>query len=43
MKIYKENSFLIFDFEDGKTVKYDFATKKSYGFLERKLTDFRIS
>lgn len=32
MKVYKENSFLIFDFEDGKTVKYDFATKKSYGF-----------
>ncbi|MBO5828747.1 MAG: PcfJ domain-containing protein [Paludibacteraceae bacterium] len=31
MKIYKEKQFLVFDFEDGKTVKYDFATKKSIG------------
>ena len=31
MKIYKEKQFLIFDFEDGKTVKYDFATKTSIG------------
>ena len=27
MKIYKEKQFLIFDFEDGRNVKYDFATK----------------
>lgn len=31
MQIYKEKQFLIFDFEDGKTVKYDFATKKCIG------------
>ena len=31
MKVYKEKQFLVFDFEDGKTVKYDFATKKSIG------------
>ncbi len=31
MKIYKERQFLIFDFEDGKTVKYDFATKVAIG------------
>lgn len=31
MKIYKERQFLIFDFEDGKTVKYDFATKTTIG------------
>lgn len=31
MKIYKEKQFLIFDFEDGKTVKYDFATKTCIG------------
>ena len=31
MKVYKEKQFLIFDFEDGKTVKYDFATKKCIG------------
>lgn len=31
MKIYKEKQFLVFDFEDGKTVKYDFATKECIG------------
>ena len=31
MRIYKEKQFLIFDFEDGKTVKYDFATKTCIG------------
>ena len=31
MHIYKEKQFLIFDFEDGKTVKYDFATKTCIG------------
>lgn len=31
MKVYKERQFLIFDFEDGKTVKYDFATKECIG------------
>lgn len=31
MKIYKEKQFLIFDFEDGNMVKYDFATKTCIG------------
>ena len=31
MKIYKEKQFLVFDFEDGVTVKYDFATKTCIG------------
>ena len=31
MKIYKERQYLIFDFEDGRTVKYDFATKTCIG------------
>ena len=31
MKIYKDKQFLVFDFEDGKTVKYDFATKTAIG------------
>lgn len=31
MKIYKEKQFLIFDFGDGQTVKYDFATKTCIG------------
>lgn len=24
MKVYKEKQFLVFDYEDGRTVKYDF-------------------
>lgn len=31
MQIYKEKQFLIFDFEDGQMVKYDFATKTCIG------------
>lgn len=31
MKIYKDKQFLVFDFEDGKTVKYDFATRTAIG------------
>lgn len=30
-KVYKEKQFLVFDFENGKTVKYDFATKQTIG------------
>lgn len=31
MKIYKERQFLVFDYENGKCVKYDFATKRTIG------------
>lgn len=31
MLIYKDKQYLIFDFEDGKTVKYDFSTKQAIG------------
>ena len=31
-KIYKEKQFLIFEFDDGKNVKYDFSINKSIGF-----------
>lgn len=31
MIIYKEKQFLVFEFEDGKTVKYDFANKQYIG------------
>ena len=31
MKVYKEKQFLVFEYEDGKTVKYDFATKTCIG------------
>lgn len=30
-RVYKEKQYLIFDFEDGRTVKYDFATKTAIG------------
>ena len=41
MKIYKEKSFLIFDFEDGTTVKYDFATKKCIGKRGKEVESLR--
>jgi len=31
IKVYKEKQFLIFDFEDGKKIKYDFKTKEAIG------------
>ena len=31
MKVRKDRQFLVFDFEDGNTVKYDFATKTCIG------------
>lgn len=31
MKVYKDKQYLIFDFEDGRVCKYDFATKSSIG------------
>lgn len=31
MKVYKEKQYLVFDFENGKNVKYDFATKQAIG------------
>lgn len=31
MRVYKEKQYLIFDYEDGRTVKYDFATKQAIG------------
>lgn len=38
MKIYKEKQFLIFEFPDGKTVKYDFATKTCIGKKGKEVT-----
>lgn len=31
MRVYKDRQYLIFDYEDGRTVKYDFATKTAIG------------
>ena len=41
MKVYKDKQFLVFDFEDGKTVKYDFATKKAIGIKGKPVKDLR--
>ena len=39
MKIYKEKQYLIFDFEDGRNVKYDFATKQAIGIKGKPVRD----
>lgn len=31
MRVYKDKQYLIFDYKDGRTVKYDFATKTAIG------------
>lgn len=31
MRVYKDKQYLVFDYEDGRTVKYDFATKTAIG------------
>lgn len=31
MRVYKEKQYLVFDYEDGRTAKYDFATKQAIG------------
>ena len=31
MKVYKDKQYLVFDFENGRNVKYDFATKQAIG------------
>ena len=39
MKIYKDRQYLIFDFEDGKNVKYNFATKQAIGIRGKPVKD----
>ena len=41
MRVYKNRQYLVFDFEDGKTVKYDFATKTAIGFKGRPVKDLK--
>lgn len=41
MIVRKEKQFLVFDFEDGKTVKYDLATKQTIGKLGKPVKDLR--
>ena len=39
MKVYKDKQFLVFDFEDGRNVKYDFATKAAIGIKGKPVKD----
>ena len=41
MKIYKDKQYLVFDYENGKTVKYDFATKTAIGFKGKPVKDLK--
>ena len=41
MRIYKEKQYLIFDYEDGRTVKYDFATKTAIGIKGKPVKNLR--
>lgn len=41
MRVYKEKQYLVFDYEDGKTVKYDFATKKAIGLKGQPVKDLK--
>ncbi len=41
MRIYKEKQYLIFDYEDGRTVKYDFATKTAIGIKGKPVKDLK--
>ena len=41
MRIYKEKQYLIFNYEDGRTVKYDFATKTAIGIKGKPVKDLR--
>ena len=39
MKVYKDKQYLVFDFEDGRNVKYDFATKTAIGIKGKPVKD----
>ena len=41
MRVYKSNQYLIFDLDDGKTVKYDFAKKIPIGKSGHPVKDLR--
>jgi len=41
ISVYKQNQYLIFEFENNKTVKYDFATKRSIGKNGKPVKDLK--
>lgn len=42
IKVYKERQYLIFDFENGKTVKYDFSKKQAIGISGKPVKDLKV-
>lgn len=41
MKVYKQKQYLVFDLDDGKTVKYDFANKVAIGKSGKVVKDLK--
>lgn len=41
IKIYKERQYLIFDFENGKRVKYDLSKKQAIGVSGKPVKDLK--
>ena len=41
ISVYKQNQYLIFEFDSNKTVKYDFATKRSIGKSGKPVQDLK--
>ena len=41
IKVYKDKQFLVFDFENGKTVKYDFSKKQAIGIKGNSVKDLK--
>lgn len=41
IKVYKEKQFLIFDFENGKSVKYDLSKKQAIGISGKPVKDLK--
>ena len=42
IKVYKERQYLIFDFENGKMVKYDFSKKQAIGLSGKPVKDLKV-
>lgn len=41
IKVYKEKQFLVFDFENKKTVRYDFSKKQAIGINGQPVKDLK--
>jgi hypothetical protein len=41
MKVYKDKQYLVFDYGNDRTVKYDFVTKTAIGFKGKPVKDLK--